>query len=173
MRTKTILTTRRLRLRTWRHSDAQAYHRHCNTADVMEHLGGVMTPRQLKLEVRWFMRHQERHGITFWVVERKRDRAFLGFCGLIRVSETSSTVLGKLEIGWRIRSDMWRCGYAYEAAQAALKYGQDHYTERIISRVVPSNAASRGLMLKLGMKRLPELDYVDPRDRTPLIVYGV
>ena len=173
MRNNTILTTQRLRLRTWRSSDARDYDRHCNTEKVMEHLGGVMTPRQLKREVSWFIRHQERKGISFWVMERKRDSAFLGFCGLIQVSETSSAVLGEIEIGWRVRSDMWRRGYAYEAALAALKYGREHLAERIISRVAPDNAGSRGLMHKLGMRRLPELDYVDPRDGTPLIVYGV
>ena len=173
MRNNTILITQRLRLRTWRASDARDYHRHCNTENVMEHLGGVLTPRQLKREVNWFIRHQEREGISFWVMERKRDRAFLGFCGLIRVRETSSTVLDEIEIGWRVRSDMWRRGYAYEAALAALKYGREHLAERIISRVAPDNAGSRGLMHKLGMRRLPELDYVDPRDGMPLIVYGV
>ena len=173
MRTRTILTTARLRLRTWRASDAKAYHDHCNNADVMEHLGGVLTPRQLKLEVKWLMRHQQQHGITFWVMERNCDRAFMGFCGLIRVTETNSSVLGKVEIGWRVRSDMWRRGYAYEAALATLKYGHDHFSDPIISRVAPGNDASQGLMRKLGMRRLPELDYVDQRDRASLIVYGV
>jgi RimJ/RimL family protein N-acetyltransferase len=167
MRTRTIVTTQRLRLRTWRASDAQAYNAYCNNADVMEHLGGVMTPRQLRLEVRWFINHQKRYGITFWVMERKRDRAFLGFCGLIRVTETNSTVLGKIEIGWRRR------GYAYEAAEATLKYGQGRFAEPIVSRVAPANVGSWGLMSKLQMKRMPDLDYVDRRDRAPLIVYGV
>ena len=171
MRTQTILMTKRLRLRTWRATDAQAYHAHCNTADVMEHLGGVLKPRHLKLEVRWFIRHQKREGLSFWVMERKRDQAFIGFCGLIRVTETISTVLGKIEIGWRVRSDMWRRGYAYEAAHAVLRDGREKYTERIVSRVAPGNAPSRGLMEKLGMNRVPELDYVDPRDHMPLIVY--
>ena len=173
MRNKTILTTRRLRLRTWRSGDAHAYQLRCNNDDVMQHLGGIMTPRQLKREVKWLIRHQEREGISFWVMERKSDRAFLGFCGLIRVTETSSTVVGKIEIGWRVRSDMWRCGYAYEAAQAVLKYGRDHFAEPIIACVAPGDVASQGLMRKLGMKRLPELDYVDLRDGVPLIVYGV
>lgn len=137
MRSKTILTTRRLRLRTWRAEDARAYQLHCNNENVMEHLGGVMSPRQLKLEVKWFIRHQQRHGISFWVIERKCDRAFLGFCGLIRVAEPNSTVPGKIEIGWRVRSDMWRRGYAYEAAVATLKYGRDQFAETIISRVIP------------------------------------
>ena len=96
-----------------------------------------MTPRQLQLEVRWLMRRQERDGLPFWVMERKRDKELLGFCGLIRVNEPSSTVSGKIEVGWRVRSDMWRRGYAYEAAEAVLRYGREHFTDDIISRVSP------------------------------------
>lgn len=173
MRAKTILTTRRLRLRTWRGGDATAYDQHCNIDDVMEHLGGVMTPSRLKLEVKWLIRNQQRDGISFWVIERKRDHAFVGFCGLIRVRETSSNLFGRIEIGWRVRSDMWRRGYAYEAAQAVLNYGTEHFAEQIISRVSPGNVASRGLMHKLGMRRMPELDHIDPCDGAPLIVYGL
>ena len=172
MQSKTIVTTRRLRLRTWRAMDAGPYHRHCNSSDVMDYLGGVMTPRQVKLEVRWLIRRQHRDGLSFWVMERKRDKAFLGFCGLILVNDPSSTVSGTIEIGWRLRSDMWRRGYACEAAEAVLRYGRDHVTQPIISRVAPGNVPSRGLMQKLGMRRLPELDYVDPNDNMPLVVYG-
>ena len=173
MRVQTILTTRRLRLRTWRAGDDAAYNRHCNTEEVMKHLGGALGPRQLKREVAWFIAHQKREGISFWVLERKRDKALLGFCGLIRVRETSSPLLGEIEVGWRIRADMWRRGYAYEAAQAVLAYGFDRLgVERIVARVVPENTASRGVMHKLGMARRPELDYLDPHDQTPLIVYA-
>ena len=83
----------------------------------------------------------------------------------------NSTVLGRVEIGWRIRSDLWRRGYAFEAAQAVLEFGHNQFAEPIVSRVAPSNWPSRGLMEKLGMKRAPELDYVDPRDHMPLMVY--
>lgn len=175
MRTKTVLTTRRLRLRTWRASDVAPYNRNCNTSQVMDvWLGGVVSPRRLKLEVRYFQRGQERDGYTFWVIERKRDKAFVGFCGLIRVRERRSSVLGEVEIGWRIRADMWRKGYAEEAAVATLKYGFAKLNcERIISRVSPGNVASRGLMGKLGMHRAPQLDYVDPADGMRLIVYAI
>lgn len=51
---KTILTTRRLRLRTWLASDIASYHRHCNTEEVMHFLGGVVPLRDVRDEVRWF-----------------------------------------------------------------------------------------------------------------------
>jgi RimJ/RimL family protein N-acetyltransferase len=171
---QTILTTRRLRLRQWRRSDLTLYARHCNTAAVMEWLGGVMTPRGLRQEYDYFQRQQRRNGFTFWVMERKSDKALLGFCGLVRVTERSSTVLGEVEIGWRVRSDMWRRGYAYEAAQAVLRYA---FTElcisAVVSRAAAGNEASQALMHKLGMRRAPNLDYIYPSDRTLLCVYVI
>jgi RimJ/RimL family protein N-acetyltransferase len=133
-----------------------------------------MTPRDLQLDVRYFRNQQKRNGFTFWVVERKRDKLFLGFCGLVRVDEISSTVLGQVEIGWRIRSDIWRRGYAYEAALSVLRFGFERLAiERIVARVAPGNSASRGLMEKLGMRRLPRLDYVHPADGEKLMLYGM
>jgi RimJ/RimL family protein N-acetyltransferase len=172
MRSQTILTTRRLRLRQWQRADLTLYARHCNTPDVMGWLGGVMTPRQVRLDVSYFERQQLRNGFTFWVLERKSDKAFLGFCGLVRVAERSSTVIGQVEIGWRVRSDMWRRGYAFEAASKVLCHGFEHLAlERIVSRVAAGNVASRHLMEKLCMTRTPSRDYVHPHDRTKLLVY--
>lgn len=173
MATQTVITTRRLRLRTWRRVDWHAFHVHCNTPDVMEWLGGVATVRRVKQEVDWYVRDQLRHGTTFWLME-KRDKTFVGFCGLITVKETSSTVLGELEIGWRVDSGMWRRGFAYEAASACLKYAFEKLLrERVIARVAPGNIASRKLMEKLGMRRWPQRDYVHPADGLPLIVYAI
>lgn len=172
MSASTVLTTRRLRLRHWRGGDANFYDRHCNTSDVMAWLGGVMTRRQLRADLAYFDRQQAFNGFTFWVLERKRDNAFLGFCGLVRVDEFKSTVLDEIEIGWRVRSDVWRRGYSYEAAAAVLSLGFERWKfDRVIARISPGNLASRNLALKLGMRRLPKLDYHHPTDGELLIVY--
>jgi len=151
---KTILTTRRLRLRTWLASDALAYHKHCNTDDVMHFLGGVMSLRQVRAEVRWFQWQQAQYGHTFWLVERKRDIALLGFCGIIRITETSSPMYGALEIGWRIRADMWRRGYAFEAASAVMDWAEPRFErEHLVARIDKGNVASERLARKLYMRR--------------------
>lgn len=159
MASKTILTTRRLRLRTWRLRDAAAFDAHCNTDAVMEHLGGVVSRPQVRREVQWYMADQKRQGHTFWVIERKRDAAFIGFCGIIRVPELSSPLHGKLEIGWRVRADKWRHGYAFEAAQAVLEWAAWEAPERVVyARIDQDNAASQGLAHKLGLHRARALE---------------
>jgi len=173
MKRGTVLTTRRLRLRTWRRSDVRAYDTHCNTPDVMAWLGGVMSPRQLRQDFEYFERQQRRNGFSFWVVERKSDQAFLGFCGLVRITERASPLGGEIEIGWRIRSDMWRRGYGYEAADRVLAFAFSYVCpKRVVSRVAVGNEASEGLMRKLGMIHAASLDHV-LNDRTKLKVFVI
>jgi len=58
------------------------------------------------------------------------------------------------EIGWAINPEFHRCGVAYEAAFAVLKYGfQRLGIHRVIATAQPENTASYRLMEKLGMVR--------------------
>lgn len=169
---KTVLTTRRLRLRTWRRSDWREYHSHCNTDAVMHWLGGTVTPRQVQREADWNMRHQDRYGFSFWVVERKRDAALMGFCGLIRVGEVGSPIRGRLEIGWRVRADMWRMGYALEAASATISWISALLPrEAIFARIHVHNEASAALAMRLGLERVPGSTHRHHLDLTPLDLF--
>ena len=168
--------TPRLRLRNWREEDAADFFRHTNTEAVMRFLGGVKSRAFLDDVVKSrFMRWQSEHGFTFWVVERREDEAFLGFCGLKIADGRNSKVAGSLEIGWRLREDAWGRGYAKEAALAALGHAFDKVgAERVVALTVEGNAASWGLMRRLGMRRREDLDYFDPDwppAMNPVIVY--
>ena len=172
MNVRTIIETSGLRLRTWTEGDAEQFARHCNTEEVMRFLGGVQSPGELQDDVDYFSEHQEEHGHTFWVVERKLDRELLGFCGFVVVEDGDSTVEGELEIGWRIRADEWRKGYAEEAARAALDWAWETVRpRRIVSRVAVGNLPSQALMRKLGMRHMSSLSYVADAGRNPLLVY--
>ena len=155
------IETERLRLRNWREEDAEPFIRHLNTPAVMRWLGGVRTPEQQRESVRErFISWQEEFGFTFWVVERKQDGELLGFCGLKIADDPESPVEGELEIGWRLREDVWGQGYAKEAAMASLDYAFDTLgAERVVALTVQGNEPSWGLMVRLGMARREDLDY--------------
>jgi RimJ/RimL family protein N-acetyltransferase len=159
-----MIETERLRLRNWTMDDVEPFVRHTNTEPVMRWLGGVKTPEQMETVIRdRFIAWQEQRGHTFWVVERKEDGAFLGFCGLKIADDAGSPVEGDVEIGWRFREDVWGQGYAKEAAAASLDFafgtlGAPH----VIALTVEGNAPSWGLMERLGMTRRPDLDYSGP-----------
>jgi RimJ/RimL family protein N-acetyltransferase len=170
-----MIETERLRLRNWREGDDELLHVHCNTPAVMRWLGGVQ-PREKSAEALEKMtRLQAEKGHSFWVVERKSDGAFLGFCGLKVANAPESTVSGEIEIGWRLREDAWGQGYAREAATASLDFAFGTLgATRVVSLTVDGNSGSWGLMKRLGMTRREDLDYVDPdwpADMNPTIVH--
>lgn len=169
--------TDRLVLRTWSDEDSDRFYAAMNTPEVMRHLGGVQDRSEWDAAVSRIMGYQRDHGHTFWLMERKSDGELLGFCGLKRVNAEGSVLTGQFEIGWRLRESAWGEGYAKEAAIASLDlafgtYGAPH----VVALTVAANLESQGLMKRLGMRRRPEWDFVDPRfgpDMNPTIVYAI
>ena len=153
------LETERLILRDWREGDAPDFHRlHCDSA-VMATLGPVREmdyTTDLIADLR--QRALRNGGHTYWAAERKSDGRVIGFCGLDRGYE--GTVVGELEIGWRLASDCWGKGYASEAAQACVAWARSHRPgERIVAITAKGNTKSRVLMERIGMAHYPALDF--------------
>jgi RimJ/RimL family protein N-acetyltransferase len=161
-------------LRSWRLSDVQPYHHACNRKSVMRWLGGVQSPSELLGDVAYFMASETNDGVTFWVVERRSDGAFLGFCGLVRIPDADCPFKGKLEIGWRLRESVWRRGYGFETATAVLDHAFSKLgATEVVSRTANGNKASKALMRKLGMRRNPGMDYQPRRARRKLIAFVI
>ncbi len=168
------LETERLVLRDWGgDEDWEAFFTHTNTPAVMRWLGGTYSAEE-------FGKWRERvggitrdYGHGFWLLERKPDGGHLsgevlGFCGLKRADAPTSSVPGEFEIGWRMREDAWGRGYAKEAAIATMNAAFEVFGAReVYAMTIVENAASWGLMERLGMERREDLDYVDPRFDPP------
>ena len=175
------LETPRLVLRDWREDDWEEFFRFTNTPAVMRWLGGVADEQGMEAGRERIERYRREHGHTFWVVERKEDCGhlsgeLLGFCGLKRANQKGGPI-GDFEIGWRLREDAWGKGYALEAARAAMASGFEHFgAPHMIALTVGGNAASWGLMLRLGMERRTDLDFecsdFDPVSGT-IIAYSI
>lgn len=170
-----MIETERLLLRNWRPGDDALLHEHCNTENVMRWLGGVRSREFMSDVAARLAAWQEAHGHTFWVVERKEDGAFLGFCGIKLADDAGSPVEGDYEIGWRLREDAWAKGFAKEAATASLNFAFFRLgAPRVVALTVTGNSPSWGLMERLGMTRRPELDYVGaPWAEGSVIVYTI
>ena len=171
-----MIETERLILRDWTEADIAPFLTHTNTPAVMRWLGGVRTEAEQRESICRMMRWQEERGFTFWAVERRADGELLGFCGIKLADTPGSPIEGMYEIGWRLREDAWGQGYAKEAAIATIDFAFDRLgADRLVAITFPPNAASWGLMERLGMTRRPELDYDDARFPTlnPTIVYDI
>lgn len=159
-----VAETERLILRTWDFADRVEYARHCNTPAVTRLVGGVQRDHELTAAFERIESYQRDFGHTFWIVERQRDGALLGFCGLKVAQDADTPIQGDIEIGWRLREDAWGQGYAREAARAALDWAWANLdTQRIVACTVPANEPSWRLMERIGMTRRPDLDFAQPR----------
>jgi RimJ/RimL family protein N-acetyltransferase len=172
--------TERLRLRTWDDEDEFRFYDVMNTPAVMRWLGGLQTPEEWSAAYQRLRAYQRDFGFTFWIVERKADGVILGFCGLKRANAPGAEPFaGDVEIGWRLREDAWRQGYAKEAAVASLdlafgRFGAPH----VVAVTAEKNAPSQGLMNRLGMTRRKDMDFVDQRfardsEVNPQVVYRI
>jgi RimJ/RimL family protein N-acetyltransferase len=172
------MRTARLDLRDWRDGDDVPLKGITETASYKRWLeDDDMPPRRPGSTTERMRRMNDEHGFCFWVVERRDDAAFLGYCGLKRVDAQGTDLVGEFEIGWGLREDVWGKGYAREAASASLDRAFDMLgAECVYAFTVIGNKASWGLMERLGMTRRPDLDYHDPSFSdalNPTIVYRI
>jgi len=171
-----MIETDRLVLRDWNEGDIEPFLRHTNTPAVMRWLGGVKSRADQDEAIGRIMRWQAERGFTFWVVERKADGELLGFCGIKIADSPGSPIEGMYEIGWRLREDVWGCGYAKEAAIASLDFAFGTLgADRVVAITFAQNEPSWGLMERIGMTLRPELGYDDARfpALNPTIVYDI
>lgn len=81
---------------------------------------------------------------------RKEDNALIGHAGIV-----PQTIDGmrELEIGYWISRKYWGKGYATEAAEALLDYGNNQLdTQKFISLIQPDNISSQNVARKIGME---------------------
>ena len=158
-----MIQTDRLVLRDWQADDAVPFNAMCRDPAVMEYLGPLQTLAETKAAITRLAAIGAQYGHTFWALERRDNRQFLGFCGLKIAPENIPGIEGAIEIGWRLRHDAWGLGYAREAARASLGWGWANLpVGRIIAITTPANVRSWGLMLRLGMARRYDLDFTHP-----------
>jgi len=155
---ETVLTTERLRLRTFRLEDLPIYGAMNEHPDVYRYLGGEPLSRQDSDEIAaWANEVYERDRMGLLAVERLEDRRFLGMCGLHHQSSMPDDV----EVAWRLAHEHWGRGYATEAATAWLDYGFDVLgLPEIISMTDADNDRSLAVMRRLGMRfdRIDEIE---------------
>ncbi len=145
-----ILRTARLRLRLVDAGDAPVYLELLNDPAFIEHIGdrGVRT---LEAAVKSIedgpITMQRARGHSMYMVERLEDGAAVGLSGLIK-----RDALEDVDIGYAFLPRYRGQGYAFEAAQAVVAHARSLGIARLAAITTPANAASIGLLLRLGMR---------------------
>lgn len=144
-------STERLRLRIWRDTDRAPFAALNADPQVMQYFPATQDRAASDASIdAWQAQFAER-GWSNWAVELLATGDFIGFVGLSvprRVLPFSPCV----EIGWRLARAHWGRGYATEAARGALRVGFGQLgLDEIVSFTALGNAASRAVMLRIGM----------------------
>lgn len=172
-----VLTTDRLALRQIGADDCDAHMTWLNTPAVMAHLGGVQPRAVIAAKHEASRASFAAHGFGFMLAEERVSGALVAHCGLRFMAHPLAPNPDDLEIGWVVREDRWRMGYAHEAMRAVIDWGFDTIgADQLVAVTIPANIGSWRLMEKLGMRRREDLDFTDPAlppDEQRLIQYAI
>lgn len=144
-----ILETNRLVLRRLEETDFNAWSAVLGDPQVMyayEHGFSGDEVRQ------WIDRQQERYakdGFGLWAVMEKASGELIGDCGVTMQDWNGKDVP---EIGYHLRRDKWRQGFAIEAAAACREYGFHTLNfPELFSIIRDNNFPSQRVALRNGM----------------------
>ncbi len=166
------IRTARLLLRPFSPQDAPALHAAVFGDDeAMRYMppGSAIPLARVQSALEFHLSQWQERGYGVWAVTDPDSGLLMGQCGLSYLPELKRT-----EVLYALGRAHWGKGYATEAARAAVRYGfGEPGLTRIIALAAPENAASIGVMKKLGMAYRRDVKlwgmklsmYAVPRDR--------
>lgn len=148
------IETERLFLREMKENDFDALYEVLADADIIQHYPYTFDESRVR---NWIQRNKERYrifGFGLWAVCLKETGKMIGDCGL-----TMQLIGGEIkpEIGYHIRSDKQRNGYAKEAAIAVRDWTFNNTPFQIIySYMKYTNEPSVKTAISYGCKQVGE-----------------
>lgn len=144
------LQTERLTLTELTKDDAEFILELVNTPGWLQYIGdrGVKTiDDAVKYINNGPMQSYKEHGFGLWKMTRSEDKTPIGICGLIK-----RDTLDDVDIGFAMLPEFEKQGYAFEAAQASLLFGQNEKgVKKVVAITVEENERSIRLLEKLGL----------------------
>jgi RimJ/RimL family protein N-acetyltransferase len=156
------LVTERLLLRRWQLGDLEPFAALNGDPETMRHFPAPLPRDASDAMVRRIEAGFDRDGLGHFAVELLTTGSLAGAIGLSRVSPPLPFAPA-IEVGWRLDRRYWGHGYATEAARAVLRYAfAEKGFDEVVSFTAAVNEPSRAVMERLGMRRDPAEDYLDP-----------
>lgn len=146
---KYFLKTNRLGFRHWREDDLTHAIGLWGDHEVTKHFDsrGLLSHDEVKERLFSEIRCYQEHGVQYWPIFLLKSGAHVGCCGL-RPYDPSKQIY---EIGFHIRSNLWRRGYGREAADAVIDYAFNKLKAKaLFAGHNPKNDISRHLLEQLG-----------------------
>jgi [ribosomal protein S5]-alanine N-acetyltransferase len=152
-----FLKSERLGFRDWTAADLPLALELWGDPAVTRFIGGPFSPATVRSRLAAEMRQLNECGVQYWPVFQLEDGEHAGCAGL-RPYRIEQKIY---EIGIHLRPAFWGKGYAEEAAQALMKHAFGALkVHALLAGHHPENAASRGLLKKLGFAYQGDQHYI-------------
>lgn len=159
-----VLETPRLLMRGYRADDYPAWVVMSQQPEFYRYLSAEPLPTEevwkllLRSAGHWLIM-----GYGFWAVEEKESGRFVGAVGFLHLKRAIEPPLGDApEIGWVLDPTVHGRGYASEAVEAVLAWGESHFGPvRTVCLIHPENEPSLRLAAKFGYREYARAAYHD------------
>ena len=149
MRTEYFLITERVGFRKWDNNDfflAKGLWGDYNVTKLID-ARGSLTDEQIMTRLLGEINCEHNYHVQYFPIFLLKTNEHVGCCGL-RPYDLNGNIY---EIGFHIRTNQWKKGYAYEAAKAIIEFA---FTEMKVSSLFaghnPNNESSGNILNKLG-----------------------
>lgn len=150
--TNAVLHTPRLRLEPFADRHFDGLFALNSDPVVMRYLGAPDTAESVRASIARVEALWAERGFSWWAILPAGSDEIVG-AGCVQHIENDPA--NPIEVGWRLRPADWGKGYATEAARAMLAFGFARTdAARLYAVADPANAASIGVMRRLGMTDL-------------------
>jgi RimJ/RimL family protein N-acetyltransferase len=156
------LDTERLMLRAHRLEDFASCANLWADPAVTRYIGGVpLTAEESWARLLRYAGHWALLGFGYWVVEENATGEFIGEIGFADLKRDLDPPLGDIpEAGWVFLPAAHGNGYATEALEAILSWGESHFTTPQTACIIhPDNAASIRVAEKCGYREMLRTTY--------------
>jgi RimJ/RimL family protein N-acetyltransferase len=150
-----VIETERLRLRAYGVNDLPASLAMWSDPEVTRYITGKpLGEDEVWSKILRIIGHWSLKGFGFWLIEEKESRRFLGEAGFVDAWRVMTPSFGdRPEIGWSLVRAAQGKGYAREAVEAVIAWGDRVFERReTVCLISPDNERSLRLAHKVGYR---------------------
>ena len=149
-----IFTSKRLGFRSWEEADIPQLAEINADKEVMEFFPATHSEKETREFIQKMQVQYEQKGFCYFAVDKLENSELIGFIGLSE-QNFSSSFTPCIDIGWRLKKNEWKKGYASEGAKACLNFAFSQLSiERVFSIAPVVNTRSQAVMKKIGMRQV-------------------
>ena len=151
-----FITTDRIAFSQWQEQDAELATLLWGDSRVTRYIcaSGSFSQAEVMGRLEREIRQQAEHHVQYWPIFTRDTAELIGCCGFRFHCE------GCYELGFHLRPEFWRQGYAPEAARAAIAYAFIVLgAEKVIAGRHPDNKASGKVLERLGFAYIGDMFY--------------